>query len=941
MTLSIANLRIIRTALALIALLSVGGSDLMAQGAPETGRIVGRIIDGESAQPIAGAQVFLSDQSIGARSDINGRYVLDRVPAGLLSVTVQMIGYGTKTVTEIDVQAGAVVELDISIENQAVALAALTVTAEAERGSASALLEQRRISSAVTDAVGAQEIRRSPDSDAADVAQRMTGVTVSDGKYVFVRGLGERYSQTSFNGSPLPSPEPEREVVPLDIFPSGFLESLTTQKSYTPDRPGDFSGGSVEIKTKDFPNRFQLSFGMGTSFNSMSQFEDSFLTYDGGGRDYLGSDDGTREFPDEARTLIGGLSDAIPLPRDAANAFVREAVGELLPRNFTPFRQDTPLNRSFDVSVGGRAGLGEERELGFFVAGTYSDNYTIRDEEVERKFRVSAFDPSIDESLRIPNVEFAFDKGTRSVAIGAIGNLAFNLSPSHQFRIKTTFNRNTDDEARFYSGFDNEGLGGQVESNRLRYVSRNLMWGQLSGDHQIFAGSRIEWKGSIARADRDEPGLRETVFAREGDTFFLEDSGESGRYFYSELVDDDLNGQLDWTFPFQLSDRNASIKFGGAYRTRERDFAARRLRWNFQGGVFTEIDDNLTDESIVGRTTGAGQFELTEIVEPGDLYDAQDDRVAGYLMADLPLGENLRAIVGARVEKYDLAINSRGNEIASLDETDILPAVNVVYDLNPEMKLRGAVSRTLDRPEFRELAPFQFTEATSLRQVFGEPTLRQAEIVNADLRWDWFFAPGELFSASAFYKDLTDPIEQVFVSAASTAYSFTNAGEGELLGIELESRVRLERLSESLQNFTAGANVTIIDSEVRVSDTGTFEPTNEVRELEGQASYVVNTNIGYSRPLSGWEAGLFYNIMGERLTAAGGGGIPDIFEQPRSQLDLTVAVPFPGDVKAKFKATNLLDSEYVFEQSANGITQVQRRFKTGRTFSVGLSWAVY
>ena len=904
----------------------------------QMGRITGRIAEESTGSGVSSAQVTVVGSQLGSLSDLDGRYLLLNVPIGSWDLTIQSIGYGTKTVTGVEVRPGQTTVLDVSLAPEAVQLQAITVSAERERGSTAFLLDQRRTADALVEAVGSVDIARSPDSDAAEVATRMTGVTVTQGKYVFVRGLGERYSQTSLNGSPLPSPEPEREVVPLDLFPSGFLESLSTQKSYTPDLPADFSGGNVAIKTREFPDRTSISLGIGSSFNTQSHLGSDYLTYSGGDLDFLGVDDGTRELPGAVQATIGGLK-GDPLPNDPATV---ERLGEAFPRQFTPIaRSNAPLDRSFDLSVGTRTEL-FGRELGVVLAGTYSDAYAVSDAERERKWRTSAFDPAIDQALRSPNVDYAFTTGRRSISYGGIGNITYLLTPEHKIALKTTYNRNTDDEARTFTGNNSEDIGGEIRNDRLRFVNRSLAWGQLAGEHQLgFLDSRLEWKGSLARAQRDEPGLREAIYLRafnaaDDEPFLLENIDQSGRYFYSALEDDDASAQLDWRVPFgRWAGREAAFKVGGAFRTRSRDFSARRFRWNFQGGIVSNLDAALFDASIVGGNPSAAQFSLREIVEPGDLYTADDERTAGYLMFDLPLFGGLSAIVGARVENYVLDLASRGNVLTDRDETHVQPSVNLVYNMGEANNLRAAFSRTLDRPEFRELAPFQFTEATSLRQIFGTSGLETAEITNLDLRWDWFPRPGEVVSIGGFYKKLERPIEQVFIATASSAYSYQNADEGRLYGVEFDARKRLDFVG--LDAFTGQFNLSLIDSEVEVREESFFIPTNQRRPLEGQSPWVVNAGLLWTSPFAD-DIGLFYNVFGERVTAAGGSGIPDIYEQPRHQIDLTWKRPLTAGVRLKVKAENLLDEPYLFEQEGNGIRLMQRRYEVGRTISVTLSY---
>jgi len=922
-------------------LVAMGASSASAQ---ETGRVIGRILDASSAQPLANAQVYIGDgaSGIGGLSDLNGRFVLNRVPVGVTTVTAQQLGYGTKSVSDVEIVANQTTTLDISLEESAVQVEGIVVTSEREEGSTAFLLDERRNSQAMVEAIGSEQIAKTTASDAADVAQRMTGVTVTDGKYVFVRGLGERYSQTSLNGSALPSPEPEREVVPLDLFPAGFLESMTTQKSYTPDLPADFSGGAVQIRTKDFPNEFSMRAGMGARYNTLNSGD--FLYYGGGQRDWTGIDDGTRSQPEIVEQLLGPVRSGESLPSDPSQLVQIGQGYQELDQTFASLNRSTPVSRSFNLSIGGRNEVAGDGELGYFVAGTYSDNYTNRNDEVERKWRTSAFD-STTAPFAKPNVDYAFQRGLRAVSWGTVGNIAFRPSPNQKIALKTTVNLSTDSEARSYVGENEEDIGATIRSERARWVERLMTWGQLSGEHLLPADSRLEWRVTGARANRDEPLMRETIYDQDPSSgeFLLLDYTESGRYFYSELTDDDLSSEIDWTVPFDLFSRDASLKLGGAYRDRMRDFGARRHNWRFSGGTYSDLDTDLASGTVVGTAPSQGEFLISQVVEPGDIYQASDERMAGYAMLDFFITGRLQAIVGARVESYTLGLDSRGESLRDPTQaattTDITPSLNLTFSVLDDLKLRGSLSRTLDRPEFRELAPFQFTEATSLRQLIGNPTLKPATIRSGDLRLDWFTGPGEMISIGGFYKDLKNPIEQVFIAAASSAYSFQNAEEASVVGVELDVQLQASRLSPLLEGVFFSGNYSWIDSEVTVVPGGVFQPTNTQRALEGQAPYVLNLGLNYGNTM-GIDAGVFFNRFGPRITAAGGSGVPDIEEMPRNSLDASLGFPLTGGATAKLRATNLLDAQYLYQQSLNGFTRVQRGYSAGRTFAVSLSWGL-
>jgi len=537
-------------------------------------------------------------------------------------------------------------------------------------------------------------------------------------------------------------------------------------------------------------------------------------------------------------------------------------------------------------------------------------------------------------------VDYAFERGLRQISWGTVGNFTVKLNPEQKLSLQTTVNLTTDDEARRYRGENAEDIGGLIQADRARWVERLLLWSQLSGEHVTFGGSQLEWRLSASRAQRDEPLLREIITQQDpfsGD-FTAIDFSESGKYFFSELVDDDLSAGLDWRFPFEFLDEDAALKIGGLYRTRDRSFGARRLNWVFLADEIADFDEALANATLTtGPILAPNQFGLGEVVEPGDVYTADDERLAGYAMLELPVTDQVQAILGTRIEQYNLGVDSRGESLQDTDQTDVAPSLTLIWSPTDDIRVRASGSQTVDRPEFRELAPFQFTEASSLRQLFGNPDLESATIRSADLRFDFFPGAGEILSFGGFWKSIDEPIEQVFIQAASTAFSFQNADKATVLGLETDAQLRLGRFVESLENLTIQGNFSYIDSNVDVRADGGFDPTSLERPLEGQAEYVLNAGINYA-DFAGYEAGIFFNRFGNRLTAAGGGGVPDIYERPRNSLDASLGFPVLGGVKASVKASNLLDDEYSFEQSLNGFSQIQRQYTLGRTVSVGLSW---
>lgn len=914
----------------------------------EPGRIQGRVVSAADGAPVASAEIRLEDAELGALADLQGRYRVRDVPAGEHDLVVRSVGFAARTVTGLTVRPGETTELDVTLEAEAVDVGGLTVTAQQARGSAARMLDRQRNASSVTDAVGSEQISRSGASDAAGAARQLVGVTVSEGKYAFVRGLGERYSQTSLSGSPLASPEPEKSVVPLDLFPAGFLESVTTQKTYTPDLPGEFSGGRVDLEVEEFPSELTFEAELGMAFNTRSQFSEGFLSYPGGDLDFLGVDDGARSLPGVVESELGGLG-GDPLPRDPD---VVERVGESFLQgsldDFRPSEGGTPANLpDFGFSVGNRTELSGV-DVGYYLAGGYSNRYRLRNDEIEREWEADAFDPDLAGRRRVePDVDYSFVRSVNEVEWGGVGNVTFLLSPDHEVSLRGLFNRNAEDEARRFAGPNREDFGAVLTDERHRFVSRSLGFGQLAGEHRLgaLADSRLDWQVALSRAGRDEPGLREAIFERSftagpDDPFTLSDvSGQSGRYLFTELTDDHLSGKLDWTVPLPFAGgRDAELKVGGAFRARDRDFDGRRFRWRFQSGVITDLDAVLTPENVVGRVDGPNELAIDEVTEPGDDYDVDEDVRAGYAMVTLPLGP-VEVVGGARLESYDLTLQtgSAGGAEGEISSTDVLPAVNATLALTESTNLRGAYSETLDRPEFRELTPFQFTEAASLRTLRGNPDLEIAELRNLDLRWEWFPSPGEMLSVSGFHKDLARPIEQVFLASAGLLHSFQNAEDGELYGAEVGFRKRLGFLGGPFSGLSLAGNAAIIESRVTVSAEGAFDPTRLERELQGQSDFTLDASLAYESDGGATEAGLLFHVFGDRLTTASGASIPDVIEQSRPELGVTLRQRLAPTIDLKLEAENLLDAAHEWTQSANGITRVQRRYHDGRTFSASLS----
>lgn len=930
-------------ALLLCSLLVFGPPALSS--AQSSGRVVGRVIDAQTGQPLVNAQVYMtgaSEGTIGSLSSIDGRYVLRSVPAGFHEVTAQMIGYGTKVITDVQVDQNQTATLDISLEPQAIELDAVVVTSAAQRSSTTALMTERRLSVVVSDAIGAEQISRSPDGDAAAALKRVPGLSVIDGKYAYVRGLGERYSATTLNGAPLASPEPDKKVIPLDVIPSSLLESIVTSKSYSPEQPGDYAGGLVQLRTRDFPSNMILNVSASGGWNSAATFKNG-LGYSGGGLDFLGFDDGTRSVP----SLIPRSTRVSPSNFTDTEL---QAMGRAFSGDWGPTTGKLPMNASFGASFGDDYDLDEDRRIGFIASANYSSSQSVRTEMIEQVFNAAgAADPEAD---------YRGEMADRSVTIGGLVNLTFQPSPTSQLKLATVYNHGSSDVSRVLEGF-NLDKNTNLRNFRIQFLEQSLLNSQLEGEHLLgFLGDATwNWRGAFTRASRYEPSTRESLYEQSTDGVYrFSTTVQSGSVFHQDMVDQGFNGGTSLRLPFEVFDGPAAFTFGGTIERKNREAYTRRFRFDPYVAPNSLIDDQvrtLTPNELF--TTGAyispTGFRLQEATFTPDNYDGVQNLEAGYAVLEVELSERVRLSGGARLEHSVQTVDPvdifrtgfTSDASADLRRTDVLPAINATLSLTGTTNLRASASRTLARPQLRELAPFSFADYAGGYLVLGNPDLDITRITNLDLRYEWFRTPQSVFAVSAFFKDFEDPIEDAVLPGTELKKTWVNANGGTNFGLELEMRTPLDVLAEPLADLSLNGNLTLVRSQMQsggtidvyFEGTGSSQLALEPRDraLQGQSPYVVNVGLTWA-PLGGASATVLFNRFGKRIDAIGALALPDVYESARSQLDAVVEWPVMGGWKAKLSASRLLGNVVEFTQGG----ELLRRYDTGRSVSFGLSW---
>ena len=905
-------------------------------------KITGTVIDNDTETPIAEVSIRVTDTQIRVKTDETGTFSL-ALPSGTYKIHASAPFYNTFVITDFQVITGAApAPLQIKLTPQVVKLDAIKLPVRLSQSSERGLLEKRMRSSRIEDSISTEEISRLPASSAGEAIKRVTGVSIVGGRYVFVRGLGERYSNTLLNNVEIPSPEPNRRVVPMDIFPASLLASLQTVKTFSPDQPGGFAGGSVQVFTKDFPEELTMSLSMSSGFNTQATGEEG-LTYPGGGLDFLGFDDGSRALPNIVR------DEAADLPIRERGRFTPlgftpkeiQEFGQSFSNVWSPERRQVPVNQGYKFSLGNSNKL-FGKEFGYLGVISYGNSHSYGT-QVRNAFRIG-----LNQTLS-PVTSYNVERSGNEVDWGSVLNASLRFSPEHLLSIKTLFTHTAEDETRTWAGF-NADRNTDMQSTRLRYVERQLFSGQLAGMHDFNFGEPVlegpeqpdvsmEWRLTYSRASRDEPDTRENIYEDRGDgTFTFRDVTHSGSRFFFDLEDDEYNARLDWKIPLGAE---GLFKFGGLLRDRARTFDVRRFRFLPADQVDATV--NLSDPPEIlfqAQNIAPRVFELRESTRSTDNYLAGHNIYASYLMLDLPITAKWQVMTGVRLESSDQTVTtydpftaSRKEIQANLETRDWLPGLNVTYRLTERMNLRLAASRTITRPDFRELAPFEFTDFVGGRTILGNPELERTQIDNFDFRWETFPQIGGILAVSAFYKRFQKPIEQIVQPQAEVRITYENAEGANNYGLELEARQNLGILTEALRKFSINTNAALISSQVVLPEDVGIQTSSE-RPLQGQCPYIINASIGFEDPNWGISSAIAYNIFGRRLSEVGNHGVPDVYEQPRGQLDVSFSRTVANYFKFSVSAKNLLNP-YVHYKIGDA---TYLEYKLGRAFSFGISY---
>jgi hypothetical protein len=955
---SAANRMRLLQAVLLLSLVHVSRS--RAQEAPPApgglGTVSGNVIDKSSGAPIVEAGVEILGTGKRVTTDLDGNYML-RVPPGTYEVRIFAPQYRGVRIQRLIVRPNQVSTADAALESLGgrAGIETVEVIATAKKSTEAAQLAKRKSDVVVSDTMSREAMKKTTGSGVADIVKRLPGLVVRDDRYVIIRGLGDRYVGALLNDNRLPSSDPFKRAIPLDLFPVDFLDDLAVYKTFSPNLPGDFVAGIVALALRDFPDKLEYTVGVNSGVNVPQTTGKRFLTYHGSPGDpfTLGA-----KFRNPPRNLPA--TSVAELPNRERFAFGREF------KDIWSFENaEAPPNWGGYFTVGNRWG-----PVGAQLAGIYSDEFRQINDAVQRQYR----NPQGTQGgggLDIID-SFTADAGRNTVRLGGVLTSGWDITDKHHLNLRAFVNRFAADQTQVEFGKveNQQGLKPPQFTRQwyLRYVVEQLALLQFSGAHD-FDWIRADWRSALSRTTRNEPDTRYSTYQGPRDALQFSDDSLGGQRITNFTRENLTDSMLDLTVPFNTglpftdvwSGLLANFKFGPAYAYRSRDF--RQRRFIFTPNSATQNTQKPPEELFAPDQINQAQADFTEGTMPSDAFKATQEIIGGYGLFDLPIVRNrLRIQGGSRVEysliRLDTGLRNTelngkpvcpGVDLAvpcftrfTLKDVDPLPAINVVYSPIDDMNLRMSWSQSVSRPEFRELALAEFPAQRGQRSQFGNPLLVEAHITNWDVRWEWFLSPLELVSLSFFYKKLENPIEKVAILAGpEIAETWLNAESATLKGFEFELRKNLGFLHEVLSPFSFEMNATYIDSNVVIPQQKIFglptEQTSGERRLVDAAPFIINAGLEYTKP-DWFTARLLYLTIGPTISAAGSVGVPDTILERRNQVDAVLLVPMKRwvgqNVNLRLTAENLLNDPVVFTVGG----QVQQRAAIGVKIGMGISY---
>ncbi len=929
----------------------------------QKGTLRGTVIEDKTGEPLIGVSVVIKGTSIGAPTDLDGSFSF-QVDPGTYEINASFISFETKVIKEVVVTAGEVTVLGtIRMGESVEQLSEVVVRAEIIRETESALLTIKKKSPNIIDGISAETFSKLGDSDAASAVKRVPGVSIQDGQYVYVRGLGDRYTKTTLGSMTIPGLDPDRNAVQMDIFPTNLINNIVVYKSFTPDLSADFVGGTVNVELKDFPDRKTSYFSLGATYNPGMHFQSKFLDSKGGSLDFLGIDDGTRDLPFDARNNQSTVNDANTASSQGIRLLsniTRSFEDELAVKN----KMNNLPDLSASYSRGNQFDLGGYK-LGYNIALNYNKSTSYFEDAVDAYYQ---------KPQRAENTELIVD--TRYNGTLAIGEV--KLSGLAGLALKTANSKYSLNYLRIQNGINRAGDRIVVRSltnsntsvlDNIEYTERQLNNLIFDGKHSFNNGrSDLNWKLSGTLSTVDDKDVRITPFTIDEDSGELEIRSQEGgepQRIWRLLDEQNYGGRVDFNKSFQFMGNDSKFKVGISedYKTRNfelQDFSMRIFGPQGNLDLNGNADNLLSSENIIGQLEGIddsdfGTFYNSRFTE-SNAYSGSINVAGAYVSSELTFSDQLKGIVGVRTEKYDQFFtgqNQSGDRVFEnqnvLNSLRFFPSVNLTYSPFETTNFRASYSRTVARPSFKEKSTIEIPDVLTGLTYIGNIDLVETDINNFDLRYEMFFKRGQTVSLGAFYKTFNNPIELVRSDANPSNVKPTNVGDAQIIGAELEVRKDFSFISPKLENFSVKGNFTFTEAFVKIDSVEAKGRRNGLREGEefsdtrdfvGQPPFIINAGLDYLNFESGWEGSLAYNVQAATLAVVGVNRTADTYTVPFHSLNFNVSKSFGADNKNKlgFRVNNLLgdiqEREFV---SFGAASQIEFSRNPGRSFRIQYS----
>ena len=907
-------------------------------------------MDGEYDEPMAFANVIVKGSTIGTTTDFDGKYSLDLEP-GEYTLTFSFVGYQTIEVSEVLIKSDEVEQVDVTLSTNT--LDEIIITTTVRKNTESAVLDIQKKSAVMLDGLSSQGIKKAGASNIASAVKSVPGVSVQGGKYVYVRGLGDRYTKSILNGVDIPGLDPDRNTIQMDIFPTNILENIIVIKSAAAEYPADFTGGVVDIVTRDFPTKKETSFSIGSAYNSEMHFKNDFLIGPSEGTDFLGFDNNSRSRPINRYQYIPGTFENYPLLTQLTSSFNPILQAE---------RKTSKNNFNFGFTTGNQFLVGDNDKLGYQFSLSYRNETSFYKNRVDNRLTK---DPNNSSNYNLLTSRLSTgDEGENNIILSGLAGLVYKRENS-KYKLNLLHIQNGESVGGYFNQEASQaGAGGGIEQytkDVIQYTQRSVTNLLLNGQHNIENGWNVDWKISPTLATVLDKDHRTTAFqiTQEGDAIIAPSSSGYPQRVWRDLFEFNLANQVNFLKKYTLKDKPAKLKFGGGMTYKFRDFELDYYIFTSTNPVVPNGQANnlLLTENIWTPETQAGtHLVFGNLYQSANSYEGEQRIYSGYFSNEFELIENLKSVVGIRTElfqSYYTGQNQSGSQVfyneKIIDNFDIYPSANLILSLNENSNLRSSFSKTTARPSFKEASRAQIYDAISDRLFIGNLDLKPSYIDNLDMRYEIFGDKGDIIAFSGFYKTFKDPIELTFFASAPNQLTARNLGSAKVYGAEFEIRKPLNIISDDVRKWRFSLNASLIKSSLemfedeynnRLNAARDGESIYRTRDLQGQSPFLINSNIEFLNEETGFQYGLFYNVQGRTLEVVGTGIVPDVYTVPFHSLNFNLKKFLDDDGKSSIsiKAKNILNSkkESVYE-SFNISDEIWTSRMQGTEISIGYS----